>query len=252
VHVRRRLLSEHGASAHLAITSAALSIPQGGLAEARHGRRARGDAACGSKRTSLRFEEGDDIPGRQPLGAEDDAKPFGIYFRDEAWPYGEGNELLARTHQNFGPRSGWIDSSTIEVNTFGSVFRLSDADPPAIDLQAVLTHEVGHYIGLAHSSVEGSIMAPHYCQSAERCGPSTDRARALADDDMDAVCALYPPGGIAGLAYEAPSASSCAVSAGLTPRDRDGAPASPIVPLATLAALAALVVARSRPCPKAT
>jgi hypothetical protein len=199
------------------------------------------NVTCGSKRTSLRFEEGDDIPGTQPLGADDRATtPFGIYFRDEAWPYENGSETLARTTPRYGMRSGWIDSSVIEVNTFGSVFRLSDADPRAIDLQAVLTHEVGHYIGLAHSRVAGSIMAPQYCQSAGRCGPSTDQARALADDDMDAVCALYPPGGIAGVAYEAPRAPSCAVSVGLAPRDRGGAT------LATLAALAALVVARRR------
>jgi hypothetical protein len=204
------------------------------------------NVTCGSKRTSLRFEEGDDIPRTQPRGTEVLAPaPFGIYFRDQVWPYEDGNEELAHTTQRYDP-SGWINSSVIEVNTFGNVFRLDDTDPQPIDLQAVLTHEIGHYIGLAHSQVAGSIMAPRYCQSADRCGPSADQARALAEDDVDAVCALFPPGGITGVAYEAPSASSCAVSARLAPRDRDAAPASPIVPLATLAGLAALVVARSR------
>lgn len=202
------------------------------------------NVTCNGKRTSLRFEEGADIPGTRPLATEGKAKTsFGIYFRDEVWPYDDGNESLALTNQTYGKTNGWIDYSAIEVNATGQTFVLSDTEP-GIDLQAVLTHEVGHYIGLAHSQVEGSIMVPSYCQSAERCGTSTDRARALAEDDISAVCALFPPSGIAGVSYEAPSASSCAVSSGMT--SRGGSPGSPFVPVIALAALAALVVARTR------
>jgi hypothetical protein len=87
-------------------------------------------------------------------------------------------------------------------------------------------------------------MAPSYCQSADRCGTSADQARALADDDITAVCAMYPPSGIAGVSYEDPNASSCAVSAGVAPRG--GTPASPVLPLATMVALCALVGLRTR------
>lgn len=195
---------------------------------------------CGGKRTSLRFEEGSDIPGTHPLQGSGPANiSFGIYFRDEEWPYDDGEESLALTNQKYGKTNGWIDYSSIEVNTTERQFRLVDNEP-GIDFQAVLTHEVGHYIGLAHSQVEGSIMAPSYCQSADRCGTSTDQARALADDDVSAVCAMYPPGGIAGVAYEDPNKSSCAASSSR------GEPASPVLPLATFGALAALVAVRTR------
>jgi hypothetical protein len=203
------------------------------------------NVTCNGKRTSLRFEEGADIPGKGPLTSSRPATvPFGIYFRDEAWPYTDGDESLALTNQKYGKTNGWIDYSAIEVNTTDREFRLKDSEP-GIDLQAVLTHEVGHYIGLAHSQVADSIMAPTYCQSADRCGTSADEARALAEDDIAAVCAMYPPGGIAGVAYEDPSASSsCAVSSGVS--SGGGAPASPVVPVLAFAGLAALVALRTR------
>jgi hypothetical protein len=196
------------------------------------------NVTCKGKRTSLRFEEGTDIPGKHPLSSVGPAAvPFGIYFRDDTWPYDDGSESLALTNQKYGKTNGWIDYSSIEVNTTDREFRLTDTES-GIDLQAVLTHEVGHYIGLAHSQIGSSIMAPSYCQSADRCGTSVDDARALAEDDMDAVCALYPPGGIAGVSYEDPNASSCSVASGLAPRD--GVPASPVVPIAAIGACACL------------
>ncbi len=207
------------------------------------------NVTCNGKRTSLRFEEGDDIPGTHPLTGAGKAKvSFGIYFRDEDWPYDDGEESLALTNQTYGKINGFIDYSSIEVNTSQRTYSLSD-DEQGIDFQAVLTHEVGHYIGLAHSAVDGSIMAPSYCQSSDRCNGSTDQARALADDDITAVCALYPPAGIAGVSYQDPPTSSCALSASSKLGGRE--PRSPALPLTTLGALAALVIARSRKRPSA-
>lgn len=175
------------------------------------------NVSCGSKRTSLRFEEGSDIPGKSPLATTKPAKTaFGIYFRDDVWPYDESDESLALTNQTFGTTNGYIDYSDIEVNTTTRTFALEDGEK-GIDLQAAVTHEVGHYIGLAHSPVTTSIMVASYCQSGERCGGSIDQARALDDDDIRAVCALYPPSGIAGVAYEDPGAGGCTVSAAPTP-----------------------------------
>lgn len=202
------------------------------------------NVTCNGKRTSLRFEEGDDIPGTHPLTGTSKAKvSFGIYFRDDGWPYDDGEESLALTNQTYGKTNGFIDYSSIEVNATTREYRLSDNEQ-GIDLQAVLTHEVGHYIGLAHSSVDGSIMAPSYCQSSDRCNGSTDQARALADDDIAAVCALYPSSGIAGVAFDDKSASSCALSS--TSNVGGNEPVSPVLPMTSLAALAALVIARAR------
>lgn len=203
------------------------------------------NVTCKGKRTSLRFEEGDDIPGSSSLRSKGPAKTsFGIYFRDETWPYDDGEESLALTNQTYGKINGYIDYAAIEVNVTEQTFRLADSEV-GIDLQAVMTHEVGHYIGLAHSRVEGSIMAPSYCQSGTRCDGSTDDARALAEDDIAAVCALYPPSGIAGVAYDDPSASSCALGAGTGMTGAQGTTPDGFA-FGSLVGLAAVAVGRQR------
>lgn len=166
------------------------------------------------RRTSLQFEEGADITKDKPLKKKaQGSEPFGIYFRDDAWPYSGGDDALAVTSQTFGMFSGYIEYADIEINTSERKYAVTD-DEEGIDLQAVFTHEIGHYIGLAHSNVSDSIMVARYCQSADRCGKDVKTARALADDDVEAVCALYPPSGIAGVKYEEPSGCAAAAAPG--------------------------------------
>ena len=98
------------------------------------------------RRTSLRFHEGPDMPPSQARGKE----PFGIYFRDDGWPHDDQNDTLALTTQFFAARTGEIQYSDIEINTAQYQFALRDTDTGK-DLEAVITHEVGHYIGFAHS-----------------------------------------------------------------------------------------------------
>ena len=53
-----------------------------------------------------------------------------------------------------------------------------------VDAQSIITHEVGHQLGLGHSSVNGSTMYPAYAGGTG--------ARTLAQDDLEGVCSLYP------------------------------------------------------------
>jgi len=144
----------------------------------------------GGRRTSLRFKEMAEIPAATPRGKE----PFGIYFRDDGWPHDDSDETLALTTHYFGHSDGLIRYSDIEINSGEKEFTLRDTEK-GTDLESVMTHEVGHYIGLAHSPEPRSIMAPSYCESNARCDETKELARDLGADDVAAVCALYPPGG---------------------------------------------------------
>jgi hypothetical protein len=155
------------------------------------------DVTCpDGRRTSLRFDELEDTYEDKPLEPDSKgAEPFGVYFRDLGWPYVDQDETLAKTNTIYRKTSGRIDYADIEVNST-KPFALTET-AEATDLQAVLTHEVGHYIGLAHSREPQSIMAESYCDRDDRCEKGKVAARRLAEDDIRAVCTLYPPEGTA-------------------------------------------------------
>lgn len=56
-----------------------------------------------------------------------------------------------------------------------------------IDVEAVATHEVGHFLGLDHSPIAGATMTAVI-------EPGDTFQRDLSDDDVAGVCELYPPG----------------------------------------------------------
>jgi hypothetical protein len=168
------------------------------------------DTVCpNGERTSLRFIEGEDIVEDKPLDADAEAsEAFGIFFRDLGWPHEGVDETLAKTRTLFGNTSGKMTYADIEVNATKPFSLDESANEEATDLQAVMTHEVGHYIGLAHSKAPQSIMAERLCEVDTRCKKGRVAARRLAADDIDAVCDLFPPG--------PPSSSS--VTDGRTPK----------------------------------
>lgn len=153
----------------------------------------------GGGRTTLRFEELADIPAEEGLGlasddsasGKDDGTPkFGLYFRDESWK--QSSKVLALTTLSYeGPR---VNNARMEINTSTTDFRFdSQQTEDDHDFQAIMTHEMGHWIGLAHSREKDSIMAAVYCHRQDRCEGSVGLKRALSRDDTAAVCALYPP-----------------------------------------------------------
>lgn len=153
------------------------------------------DVVCPSGlRTSLRFEEGEELEVDKPLDRDARApESFGIFFRDLGWPHEDPDATYALTTLDSGKRTGVIRYADIQLNT--AVHALSTGDQESgVDLQIVVTHEVGHYIGLAHSRAENSIMADALCTGGDRCARGKVAARRLAPDDLAAVCALFPPG----------------------------------------------------------
>jgi hypothetical protein len=109
-----------------------------------------------------------------------------IVFRDDAWPHDDPNNALALTTITYDATTGEIYDADMEVNSHDfTIVADGPATPPAYDLLSILTHEAGHFLGLAHSADESAVMYTFY-----RPGTS-----ALTPDDVGGICAIYLPDG---------------------------------------------------------
>lgn len=112
-----------------------------------------------------------------------------VTFRDDKWEHNprSGNDgVLALTTLTVDPRNGDALDADIEVNTLSNAFSL-DQEPNTFDVQGVLTHEAGHFLGIAHSEHPDAVMRPG------ALAPESFGLRKLTSDDILAVCSLYPP-----------------------------------------------------------
>jgi MYXO-CTERM domain-containing protein len=109
-----------------------------------------------------------------------------VFFEDSTWIYRGIDATLAKTSVTYNDDTGEIYDADIAINTAFNQFTLTDDPEKAItDLQAVLTHEVGHFIGIAHSNDPDAVMFASY-------SPGSLTQRQLSPDDVRAVCAAYP------------------------------------------------------------
>jgi hypothetical protein len=119
-----------------------------------------------------------------------------LMFRDDDWPYDNAIDTLALTTLIFNADTGEIYDADIEVNTFQSP---APPEPPVqwatsgdmqdqgIDFSSVITHEIGHFLGLSHSNSFGATMEPSY-------QPGDSSLASIEQDDIDGVCSALPPG----------------------------------------------------------
>lgn len=108
-----------------------------------------------------------------------------IMFRDDGWPYQGSIDAYALTTVTFNPETGELFDADIEVNS--TDFDVS-VDGTGTDLQSILTHEVGHFLGMAHAA--SSDQTATMRQSWD--GRGTD-LRTLTADDEAGICDAYPP-----------------------------------------------------------
>lgn len=114
-------------------------------------------------------------------------------FRDSNWsgdPAGGGDDgfdasALAVTTVNFSVESALLYDADVELNSDQAAFTMPD-ETPMIDLESIVTHEAGHFLGFDHSPLEDATMYFSY-------QPGSIESRSLHADDQQAICAVYTP-----------------------------------------------------------
>jgi uncharacterized protein (TIGR03382 family) len=145
------------------------------------------------------------IPG-DPCEQNDDCAN-----QHNCWEFGASVAIIAVTTTTYNRATGEILDADIELNDWngqmgaaasGNYFTCAnpgpgtpECNPPGYggsnciwtDLVNTLTHEIGHFVGLDHSQDDpNATMAA----SAE---PGEFKKRTLEPDDVDGLCAMYPP-----------------------------------------------------------
>lgn len=108
-----------------------------------------------------------------------------ILFQDNKWDYKGADNTLAKTTVTFDAETGEIFDADIEINHAYNNFTISD-EVVDYDLESVLTHEVGHLIGLDHTPDYAATMYAGY-------EPGSMEQRSLEPDDVLGACTAYPP-----------------------------------------------------------
>ena len=110
-----------------------------------------------------------------------------IAFRDDAWPHSDANNTLALTTVVFNPDTGEIYDADMEINTAQQKMTLTDqVAQDGYDFASIVTHETGHFLGMAHSGDSHATMFAHYL-------PGSTAMRSLTSDDVSGICTIYPP-----------------------------------------------------------
>lgn len=109
-----------------------------------------------------------------------------LVFRDKSWPHPSGPHNVALTTVTYDKKTGEIYDADIEVNSAQYALTTSQTTGE-YDLRSILTHEAGHFLGMAHSPLSEATMFASY-------NPGTTDFRTLDPDDVNGICAIYDPG----------------------------------------------------------
>ncbi len=143
------------------------------------------DLECETGYATLAFSELDEAECKRTEYNVDGKNSNIILFQDNKWDYKGADNTLAKTTVTFDAETGEIFDADIEINHAYNNFTISD-EIVDYDLESVLTHEVGHLIGLDHTPDYAATMYAGY-------EPGSMEQRSLEPDDVLGACTAYPP-----------------------------------------------------------
>jgi hypothetical protein len=145
------------------------------------------DVECPDGTTAkMTFQEREPVACKRSQYNKDGPNVNVVLFQDSDWKYRGIDGTLAKTSVVYNDDTGEIYDADIEINSANNEITIED--PPGhveYDLQAIITHEVGHFIGIAHSPDPSAVMFMSY-------SPGSLSQRKLHADDIEAVCNVYP------------------------------------------------------------
>ena len=139
----------------------------------------------GSPRFEAAFEGFVSCDRHERICESADKNVNAVMFHDSSWPYAASK--IAVTTPTAGKESGLVVDTDVEINAQNFTFTSGPAGAMPTSLRFVLTHELGHFLGLAHSLSPSSVMSPGY-QSLPLS------STLISPDDAAAICAVFPPG----------------------------------------------------------
>ena len=143
-----------------------------------------------------------------------------IGFVPGPWPHAGAADTLALTTLTFNATTGEIFDADIELSSDpSSNFSFGGSSTmDGVTFVDVLTHEAGHFLGLAHSSAAGALMQPVLT-------PGETPTRAIGSDDQAGICNIYPTRYNRNRATDGVRATACELSAGTAAASTCGDPA---------------------------
>jgi Matrixin len=172
--------------------------------------------AAGHTRVSIDVADLGPVECNKVQYSSDQGNQHVIIFCDK-WPCdpseadrasASSGNTLGLTTVTFDADTGEIYDADTEIN--GSV-TLSVGDtvtPGGYDLASILTHEMGHFLGLAHSGEHSATMFANY-------QPGSISMRTVTASDAEGLCSIYPPDGTR-------SVDTSIASSGFIPEDASG------------------------------
>ncbi len=114
-----------------------------------------------------------------------------LMFVDDWTDRGHASAAFALTTTWFSTRTGEIYDADMELNQESWTWAEcpeDGCDDGRVDLGNTVTHEAGHFLGLAHTPDNPAATMWACAEEGETL------KRDLTDDDIAGICALYPPG----------------------------------------------------------